>query len=120
MSEQNTTEPDSPNVDALNARIAAILIESPSATDQEIATTVGLSRQSVNRRRNSPVVQELVRSALAIPEREVRRLTAKALLRLEKLLDDDDPKIRLAATLSLVKLSARLMTNSFEEALLAL
>ncbi|MGZ3781527.1 MAG: HEAT repeat domain-containing protein [Pseudobdellovibrionaceae bacterium] len=118
--EQNETKLDSSQMDSINIRIATLLIETPAVTDQEIANQLSLSRQTVNRRRNSHAVQELVRNTLAIPEKEVRRLVSKALLRLEKLLDDEDPKIRLAATLALVKIGSKLMTNSFNQIFLDL
>jgi hypothetical protein len=116
--EQNATNLDRFPGGAVDAKIASLLIESPSMTDQEIASQVGISRQAVNRRKNAPAVQDLVRSVLAIPEREIRRLTAKALLRLEEMLDHEDPRIKLAATMALVKLSEGLMSDSFKEACL--
>lgn len=105
-------------VDPMDLQIATLLIENPSITDHDIAEKVGISRQTVNRRRNSPSVREFVFSVLSIPQREVRRVTAKALMRLEQLLDDPDPEIRLKATIALAKLTPRLMTDEIEACLL--
>lgn len=109
--EQNTTKSDTDHVEAAELKIAAMLLESPAITDQEIADKLGLSRQTINRKKNSAVVQSIIKKALSIPEREVRRLTVKALQRLEALLDDDDPRIRLSATLALTRLTGSLMTR---------
>jgi predicted transcriptional regulator len=98
--EQNETNSDSPQLDEVDAKIAALMVETPAATDQEIADKLGMTRQTVNRRRNAKPVRERVSSALSLPEKEVRRLTAKALVRLESFLDHEDPKIQLAATLA--------------------
>ncbi len=110
--EQNATKRDKIQLDAVDAKLARLLIETPAMTDQELADKLGISRQTANRRKNGPSVQKLVRTALAIPEREMRRLTTKALARLEALLDDEDPKIKLAAATALAKLSERLIGNS--------
>lgn len=77
--EQNLAISDS-DPDVIDIKIAAHLIERPSITDQEIAERLGISRQTVNRRRNSKGVRDTLRSILAIPEREVRRISAKALI----------------------------------------
>ncbi len=110
--EQNATEPDKIPNDIVDLKITSLLIENPSLTDQEIADQIGVSRQTINRRKNSPEVKGLIHSALSIPQQEVRRLTAKALRRLEELLDHEDAKVRLAATLSLVKLTDKLMSKN--------
>ena len=120
--EQNTTKYDthqiSMSADSLVMRIASLLIETPSITDQEIADQVGLGRQAVNRRRNSEPVKQLIQSILSIPKREIRRITAKALHRLEQLLDDPNPEIRLNSTIALTRLAPNLMTDDIEAALL--
>lgn len=109
--EQNETDFDNTTLNAFDQRLAILLIENPSSTDSEIADKLGTSRQTINRRKKSKTVQRIIQKTLSIPEDEVRRLTAKAFSRLEKLLDDDNPKIRFAATLSLIKLSNRLVTS---------
>jgi hypothetical protein len=91
-----------------------LLIESHTSTDQELADKLGTTRQTVNRRKNGPAVQKIIRAALAIPEKEMRRLTTKALNRLEALLDHEDPRIKLASALALVKLSERFMGNNLD------
>lgn len=96
---------------SLNHAIASLLIENPSITDQEISEKIGLCRQSVNTHRNSKEVCKLLKESLSIPVDEVRRISAKALVRLEQMLDHEDPKIRLTATLSLLKLIEKFMTN---------
>ncbi len=121
--EQNATNFDNEKfpseiTDSIDVRIASMLIENPAVTDQDIATKLGVSRQTINRRRNSAPVREFVFSVLSIPQREVRRVTAKALIRLEQFLDDPDPEIRLKATIALVKLTPRLMTDAIEASLL--
>jgi transcriptional regulator with XRE-family HTH domain len=115
--EQNLTESDNFSIGAMDAKLALLLIEKPSSTDQELAMKLGISRQTVNRRKRSQTVQKIVRDTLAIPEREVRRLAAKALTRLETLLDHEDPRVKLAATLALVKLSERFMGDNLDSGL---
>lgn len=109
--EQKVTESDCSALDEVDTRIAMLLIEAPTTTDQMIADMLGLTRQTVNRRRNSSGVQKRVKETLSIPERETRRLVAKAMRRLEALLDNPDPKIQLSVTLALLKLSPDLRTG---------
>lgn len=123
VDEQNQTNCDTEKfpselIDPMDIQIATMLIENPAVTDQDIATRLSISRQTVNRRRNSPSLREFVFSVLSIPQREVRRVTAKALMRLEQLLDDPDPETRLKATIALAKLTPRLMTDEVEARLL--
>jgi N12 class adenine-specific DNA methylase len=110
---QKSTELASFSADATDVKLAQFLIETPSATDQELADKLGVCRQTVNKRKNSSAVQQIVRDTLKISEREMRRLTTKALARLEALLDHEDPRIKLAATVALVKLNERFIGNNF-------
>ena len=107
---QNTTEEDNFGA-ALDYKIALLLIENPSITDQEIGKVVGVCRQTANKHKNAPGVQKIIRETLSIPEKEIRRLTAKAMSRLETMLDDTDPKIRLSAALALIRGSSALVTR---------
>jgi hypothetical protein len=111
QAEQNTTKPDNIPLNVIDAKLALLLIESPASTDQELAEKLGISRQTVNRRRKSKGVQKLFRSILAMPEREVRRILSKALARLESMLDNEDPRIQLAAAIALLKLGEGLIGN---------
>ena len=109
---QKSTEFASSSADAIDVKLALLLIETPSATDQELADKLGICRQTANKRKNSSTVQQIVRDTLKISEREMRRLTTKALTRLEALLDHEDPRIKLAATIALVKLNERFIGNN--------
>jgi len=109
LDEQFETKTDNSEPDAIDLRLATLLIESPAATDQDLADKVGVSRQTINRRKNGPAVEQLIRNSLALPEREMRRVTAKALSRIEELLDHEDPKIKLAATVALLRINSRFM-----------
>jgi DNA-binding Lrp family transcriptional regulator len=111
--EQNDSKSNNSSIDAIDAKLALLLIETPSLTDQELAEKLGISRPTVNRRKNGPAVQKIIRATLTIPEKEMRRLATKALARLEAQLDNEDPKIQHAAALALVKLSERFIGNDF-------
>lgn len=112
--EQNATESDTCTPDAIDAQLAHLLIESPSLTDQELADKLGISRQTANRRKNAQAVQKIIRSTLSMPEKEMRRLTKKALSRLEALLDNEDPKVKLSAILALMKYNNTFMGNAID------
>lgn len=103
LAEQNRTERDNDSLDACDLKIARTLIETPAITDDELGKLLGLSRQTINRRRNSDSVKRLLREALSISEKEIRRLSSKALSRLEALLDHEDPRIILSACAALLK-----------------
>lgn len=100
--EQIATNHDK-NSNFIPTRIAQLVIERPAITDAEIANEVGLSRQTVNRHRNSDAVRGLLVTYLTISEKRLRRLMSKSLDRLEAALDDSDPKIRMAAATRLIK-----------------
>jgi DNA-binding Lrp family transcriptional regulator len=111
QAEQNETKSDSLPIAVIDAKLALYLIEKPASTDQELADKLGISRQTVNRRKNGLAVQKIIRATLALPEKEMRRLAAKALARLETQLDSEDPKMQLTAALAIVKLSERFIGN---------
>jgi hypothetical protein len=102
MEVQNATKQCS--YDDLDQSIAAILIASPSMTDAELGDRVGLSRQAVNKRRNSASLKRLLNDQYAISTDNIKRLISKSLKTLEECLDSPDERIRLAAALPLIKL----------------
>lgn len=111
--EQNATEPDNSRMKAIDAKIALLLVEKPAATDQELAEKIGVSRQTINRRKNGEAVQKFIRGTLEIPQEEIRRLAAKSLVRLEEMMDHEDPRIKLAASLALLKLTPDLISGKW-------
>jgi Winged helix-turn-helix DNA-binding len=94
--------------DAIDHKIVQLLIENPCATDEEIAGTMGVTRMTVNRRRNSGGVSRQLESTLALPAETIRRLMSKSLVRLELLLDEPDPRIRAYAASQLLKIAIQL------------
>lgn len=110
MDEQNVTESDSLKTigDEIDKFIAKAIIENPSITDQALANSLNISRQTINRRRNSDHVKQLVSEIIAIPQDEVRRLSAKAMSKLDQLIGDTDPRIALAASLGILKIGIEL------------
>ena len=108
--EQFETEQDNP-IDAIDRKIALRLIDQPAVTDQQLASELGISRQSVNRHRRGAGVQNILKEALDIQEDEIRRLVQKSLARLEELLDSDDQRLRLAAASVFARLANSLMTR---------
>jgi transcriptional regulator with XRE-family HTH domain len=91
--------------DELDLRIAHELISGPRKTDQEIAKNLGVSRRTISRRRNSDAVKELFKTALELPETELRRLLIKGLKKIEEHMDDANPKISLMAASQIAKLA---------------
>ena len=91
--------------DAIDLKIAQLLVEQPSITDKEVAEKLGVSRMLVNRRRNGVAVQDALATALAIPTEELRRLMVKSLNRIEELLDSHEPRLRAMAATQLLRLA---------------
>jgi hypothetical protein len=112
--EQNKSKSDSSEPDFLDTVIVSKLIERPAATDQEIADELGVSRQTISRRKNGPGVKKMLRATLLVPESLVRRMIIKSLDRLEYLLDDPDPKIRLTVSLAFLRLGSDFVTRDDE------
>jgi len=103
-------------VSEFDRALAVRLIENPSATDEKLAIWLQVSRQTINRHRNSEVVQSLVGEALTIPVKELQRLLAKSLMKIETHLDDSDPRISLPAAVQIIKMSSKLLVRRFETA----
>ena len=101
---QNKTKHDK-IPDEVDQKLSILLIENPSATDLELSSILKLSRQTINKRRNSEAVQSLVSNKIMIPTEEYRRLVFKGLKKLELLIDDPDPRIALVAASHLLKLA---------------
>jgi DNA-binding Lrp family transcriptional regulator len=101
--------------DAVDFKIANALILTPRKTDKELATLLGLSQRTVNRRKNSESVQELLQNALKISSSEIQRLTVKALRKIEEHVDDTDPRISLAAAMHITKLAFQANERITEE-----
>jgi len=108
LSEQNGAECD--NLDELDHKIVHFLIERPSISDRELGDELGIGRQTANRRRRSQRVQKRLIEILSLTEKRMRRVSVKAMRRIEDLLDDPNPKIRLDAAKSLIELGPSLMT----------
>lgn len=116
--------PKNYETDDLNRALAIIIIGNPAATDDEISTKLNICRKTANKRRNSPEVRKLVADALSIPKAEVARLMAKALSKMDQLLDSPDPRISFSAANAVLKfgeqfvsqplVSANLFANTIE------
>lgn len=102
MDEQNQTKSDT--FDELDRAVARLVIENPSISDLQIAKQFGVTRQTVNRRRNSDAVKKLVAHALSLPTEEIKRLVAKSLCVLERHIGSKDPRISLTAIGQIMKL----------------
>ena len=96
------------NSDALDLKIVQSLVENPTLTDEALASTLGVARMTINRRRNQNGVKSLLADTLSIPSDELRRLMVKSLKRIEELLDDSDPRIRAFAATQLLKIGVQL------------
>ena len=116
MDEQIGTESDSLKTigDEIDKFIAKAIIENPSITDQALANSLNISRQTINRRRNSDQVKQMISEIIAIPQDEIRRLSAKAMSKLVHLITDLDPRIALTASLGILKIGIELR-DTFKE-----
>ena len=120
MLKQNATKSHKkkPGTDVLDRAIALNLIQRPGLTDEEIARELGVSRETVNRRKNMQSVTAIINHSLALPTKEIRRLMAKAFTKLEHHLDDPDPRVSLVAATQLLKFGGAFHKESGEEATL--
>lgn len=84
-------------LDEIDLKIFELSLKEPGITDQEIGDQVGLCRESVLRRKKGKSYQTALCSANESVIVRLRRVSKKAASELEKLLDDPDPRIRLAA-----------------------
>lgn len=103
--EQDATKRDK-SPDETDRLIASILVEMPSITDEDLSRRLGLSRQTTNRRRRSKTVQDLIAEAISLPSKELRRLIAKGMRRIEALLENSDPRVQLGAANCLIRLTS--------------
>ena len=114
--EQNRTNCDiSPKPSGIDFAIVRELISDPSATDMDIAQKVGVSRQTINRRRNSTGVKSVLAEGWKVSGEDVRRLVGKALNRLELALDSPDERIAIVAATQLIKLAPEARNHTREE-----
>lgn len=90
-------------LDSVDQAIAKAVIENPTVTDEKIADSLGISRQTVNRRRNHPKVLFDVQRSLQVSEVDVKRLRKLAITRLENLVCSSDERIALGAVAILAK-----------------
>jgi hypothetical protein len=111
---QNETK-SATHFDEVDFKIANALILSPRKTDKELAELLGLSQRTINRRKNSDSVQELLKNALKIPSNEIQRLTVKALRKIEEHVDSDDARISLIASMHITKLAFQANDRISEE-----
>lgn len=114
MNEQKLTIIDTftekEKLNSLDQQIVHLLLTQPTITDTELATKLGVSRQTINKRRNSEVVRERLSKVLSISEKRIRRLVALSLDQLEVFLSDPDPKLRMMSALSILKLGSTMIT----------
>lgn len=101
---------DTSNLAPVDFKIAQCLIQRPASTDSELANALGLSRQTINRRRNSDAVQAYLHQALSLPEKEMRRLCVLALQKVEATLQCGDPRLEFGAAVALMKLGEKFIT----------
>lgn len=102
---------DLPALDSIDLKIVGYILQNPASTDAEISTAVGVSRQTINRRKNSEPVQSKLRHLLSLPETEVRRLSVLALRKVEDILRCGDPRLEFGAAVALLKLSERFIAQ---------
>lgn len=90
-------------LDPTDFAIVRELLSDPTQTDDGIAKKIGLSRQTVNKRRNSKSVQEEIKAKMEISSKRVEAVASKAWARLEELLEHPDPRIKLSAASAIIK-----------------
>ena len=95
--EQNESNDDRIEPEAIDYSIMKEIIQNPTITDQALGEKFDLSRQTVNRRRNSIIVKKLIKDALSIQEQNLRDVFARSLLKLTELMNHSDTKISLEA-----------------------
>ena len=114
MGEQNHAnidkQTDTLDSDHINQQIVKLLLTQPSITDAEIGKNLGVSRQTINKRRNSEAVRARLGDILSISEKRIRRLVALSLDQMETFLTDPDPRLRMASALAILKLGTTLVT----------
>jgi len=83
--------------DEIDCKILEILMNNPSQTDQEIGSKVGLSRESVSRRRHREGFQVILKETFNNNLTALDVLYKKSISILDSLLDNADPKVQLGA-----------------------
>jgi hypothetical protein len=83
--------------DEIDIKILELSLANPHTTDEEIGKVVGLTRESVLRRKQRAGYQSLLTPTLNITQSCLERIFKKAINELETLLDDPDSRIRLTA-----------------------
>jgi hypothetical protein len=83
--------------DDLDQVLAQTILMRPAITDRQMAEELGLSRQAVNKRRNSKKVQSIIRAELQTSADEIQLLRKKSIRHLSLLMDHPDPRISLSA-----------------------
>lgn len=91
-SNHKTSQPDE-----IDCKILEILMNNPSLTDQEIGKEVGLSRESVSRRRYREGFQALLKGSFNNNLIALDFLYKKSISALDSLLGNPDPKVQLGA-----------------------
>ena len=91
-------------IDPIDRQIISNLIQEPGLTDKEVGQKVGLSRQAIVKRKAKERFQKLYLQRLNEIDDHTRSLVFKSLGTLNQLMDDPDPRIRLAAAIPVIKL----------------
>lgn len=91
-------------LDEVDQRIAFEISNQPGISDAELGRRLGISRSTANRRRRSNVVQSEVSDTFKISIEDIKKLSARSLETLAKLLESPNPRIALGAATQLVRL----------------
>ena len=103
MSEQNESK-NHKNDSVLEMNIAQILISEPAVTDTEVAKRLNISRSTVNRKRNAPEVQKIIKEQFLINSEKINKLLFKALAVVDRSLESSDSKEALTAAVTMLRI----------------
>lgn len=108
-------------MDSIDQDIVSAILREPSITDLELATRLGVSRQTVNKRRNSMPIKEAIQRHHCILRADIERVSKQALVVLSELLSHHDDRLRLGAatvvTKNILSNFTKSMSHSDEECL---
>lgn len=90
-------------LDLHDHKILELSAQHPPLSDQEIGRIVGLSRSAIVRRKRRPEFQDAVKGSLRLAQDQLLGLMQRAVTEAGALLQDPDPRIRLAAASTILK-----------------
>ncbi|MCK6598843.1 MAG: AsnC family protein [Bdellovibrionaceae bacterium] len=101
--------------DEKDQKILDISVNNPHITDSEIAQKVGLTRESVVRRRKREGYQFLLKDSAKSTKLKLEEIATKAVAELDVLVCDPDPKVRIAAIALALKYLPESSRSSFNK-----